>query len=139
MNGEESDPIAHAGEDLVAQREPAAVRLTALLVSVGIMVVGNGLAGTLLGVRAGLEGMRAESIGLLMSAYFIGFALGSYFSPRLIARVGHIRTFAALASIASAVALSYAILVALFRLVWVTGTEYIDLRASNSRLRRAVG
>lgn len=76
MNGEESDPIAHAGEDLVALREPAAVRLSALLVSVGIMVVGNGLAGTLLGVRAGLEGMRAESIGLLMSAYFIGFAMG---------------------------------------------------------------
>jgi len=115
------------------------VRLTALLLSVGIMVVGNGLAGTLLGVRAGLEGMRAESIGLLMSAYFIGFALGSYFSPRLIARVGHIRTFAALASIASAVALSYAILVALFRLVWVTGTECIDLSAGNARVRCGVG
>jgi MFS family permease len=111
MKEEESSSVAHAGEDLVAQREPVAVRLTALLLSVGIMVVGNGLAGTLLGVRAGLEGMRAESIGLLMSAYFLGFALGSYFSPRLIALVGHIRTFAALASIASAVALSYAILV----------------------------
>jgi MFS family permease len=75
------------------------------------MVVGNGLAGTLIGVRAGLEGMRVENIGLLMSAYWVGYAAGSYLSPRVINAVGHIRTFAALASIGSAIALAYAIVV----------------------------
>lgn len=75
------------------------------------MVVGNGLAGTLVGVRAGIEGMDAERVGLFMSAYFLGFAVGSYYSPHLIASVGHIRSYAAMASIASAIALTYPILV----------------------------
>lgn len=93
--------------------EPSSLAQTsALLLSVGILVLGNGLQGTLIGVRAGLEGMAQESIGIVMSAYFVGFAIGSVLSPQLIARVGHIRTFAALASIASAVALAYLIVIA---------------------------
>ena len=36
-----------------------------------------------------------------MSAYYMGFLGGSYFVPRLVANVGHIRVFAALASVAS--------------------------------------
>lgn len=109
----EGPPSAtHSGEDLLAQREPARLRLAALLLGVGIMVLGNGLAGTLIGVRAGLEGMREESIGILMSAYFLGYVLGCTLTPRLVAGVGHIRTYAALASLASAIALTYAIVVA---------------------------
>lgn len=95
----------------MAQRQSAGLRLTTLLLSVAILVVGNGLAGTLLGVRAGLEGMRAESIGLLMSGYFFGFVVASRFVPCLIWSVGHIRAFAAMASVASAVAVAYAIFV----------------------------
>ncbi len=65
------------------------VRLTiapvaALLVSVGLLVLGNGLLGTLLVVRAGNENFSGETIGIMMSVYFAGYALGSFLLSRLI-------------------------------------------------------
>jgi len=75
------------------------------------LVLGNGLQGTLLGVRGGMEGMAQESIGLMMSAYFAGYMLGSIFIPRRVQSVGHIRAFAAFASIASAIALVHVLFV----------------------------
>jgi MFS family permease len=83
--------------------------VSALLASVVLLVLGNGLQGTLLGVRAGFEGMGATTVGVIMSAYFFGYLFGSLHSPAMVARVGHIRTFSALASITSAVALAHAI------------------------------
>ena len=79
----------------------ATLRSTALLASVALLTLGNGLQGTVVGVRGGVEGMADATIGLIMSAFFAGFVLGSVFVPRLVENVGHIRTFAALASIAS--------------------------------------
>ena len=90
---------------------PSLLSLSALLLGVAVLVLGNGLQGTLLGVRAGTEGMAADTIGLIMSAYFVGYAVGSFLAPPLVERVGHIRTFAALASIASAIALAHAMFV----------------------------
>lgn len=81
-----------------------------LLMSVGLLVLGNGLQSTLLVVRAGHEGFSSETIGIMMSAYFAGYALGSLFLPRVVASAGHIRTFASFASIASAVALLHLLL-----------------------------
>jgi MFS family permease len=82
--------------------------------SLFILVLGNGLLSTLLGIRGSIEGLSEQSIGLVMSAYFFGFLLSSFFCPKLIARVGHIRTFAALASMASAIALLHAFSVSVF-------------------------
>lgn len=79
--------------------------VAALLASVGFLVLGNGLQGTLLVVRAGQEGFRSEIIGAMMSAYFAGYALGSLMLPRIVASAGHIRAFAGFASIASSIAL----------------------------------
>ncbi|OFX04624.1 MAG: hypothetical protein A3E78_05215 [Alphaproteobacteria bacterium RIFCSPHIGHO2_12_FULL_63_12] len=76
-----------------------------LLVAAAILLAGNGLQGTLLAVRANIEGFPTSLIGVLMSAYFAGFVLGCRFNPSFIKSVGHIRTFLALASIASAAAL----------------------------------
>jgi len=73
----------------------------ALLLGFAFMMVGNGLQGTLLGVRATLEGFPAFTTGIMMSGYFIGILLGSMIAPRLVNRVGHIRVFAAFASLAS--------------------------------------
>ncbi|MCT7373733.1 MFS transporter [Chelativorans salis] len=81
-----------------------------LLASVGLLVLGNGLQGTLLVVRAGQEGFRSETIGLMMSAYFAGYALGSVVLPRVVSSAGHIRAFAGFASIASATALLHLLL-----------------------------
>ncbi len=84
------------------------VRATwALLVGIGFMMLGNGLQGTLLGLRATLEKFDVVTTGIMMSGYFIGIFIGSVFAPRLVARVGHIRVFAALASTASIAILAH--------------------------------
>ncbi len=76
-----------------------------------MIMVGNGLQGTLLGVRASLEGFDALTTGFIMSFYYFGFLLGSWLSPRFIRNVGHIRVFAALASLASTTVLIHGIVV----------------------------
>ena len=73
----------------------------AILLGVGFMMLANGLQGTLLGVRASIEGFSTFTTGLMMSGYFIGIFIGSFVAPLLVKRVGHIRVFSALASLAS--------------------------------------
>ncbi|MCP8885035.1 MFS transporter [Devosia sp. XJ19-1] len=88
-----------------------------ILLSVAFLIMGNGLQLMLLPIRGGLEGFSALQIGLLGSGYFFGFVLGCAFTPRMIMRVGHIRTFAALVAIASAAALGYPM--AVEAIVWI--------------------
>ena len=73
----------------------------AILLGIGFMMLANGLQGTLLGVRAAIEGFTMFDTGIMMSGYFIGMFAGSLGVPKLISRVGHIRVFSALASLAS--------------------------------------
>ncbi len=73
----------------------------AILLGIGFMMLANGLQGTLLGVRAGIEGFTTFHTGIIMSGYFIGMFVGSMIAPVLVNRVGHIRVFSALASLAS--------------------------------------
>ena len=73
----------------------------AILLGIGFMMLANGLQGTLLAVRAGIEGFSTFTTGIVMSGYFIGVFVGSFVAPRLVKRVGHIRVFSALASLAS--------------------------------------
>jgi len=73
----------------------------AILLGIGFMMLANGLQGTLLGVRASLEGFSTFATGIMMSGYFVGMFIGSMLAPRLVNRVGHIRVFSALASLAS--------------------------------------
>ena len=48
----------------------------ALLLGVLLLLLGNGLQGTLLGIRGALEGFDAATMSLVMSAYYVGFLLG---------------------------------------------------------------
>jgi MFS family permease len=82
--------------------------LFALLLSVFLLVMGNGLHGTLLPVRARLEGFSFTQIGLLGTVYFVGFLLGCLLSGRVIRQVGHIRTFAIFAAVAAQIPLAQA-------------------------------
>ena len=75
----------------------------ALLLGVALLMVGNGLHGTLLGVRGHIEAFSTFEMSVVMSAYFLGFLGGSHFAPAMIRRVGHVRVFAALASLISAI------------------------------------
>lgn len=80
----------------------------ALLLSVSLLLMGNGLQSSLLPVRASIESFSAIDIGILGSAYFLGFAVGCIYGPYVVRRVGHIRTFTAMATIASCVVLVHA-------------------------------
>ncbi|MEL6946957.1 MAG: MFS transporter [Pseudomonadota bacterium] len=79
--------------------------LIPLFIAAGILLGGNGLFSTLIAVRGAQEGMSAASIGWMGTAYFVGFLIGCITVPRLLRSVGHIRTFAALASVAAAATL----------------------------------
>lgn len=79
----------------------------ALLLGVMLLMVGNGLQGTLLGVRGEIEGFSTWEMSMVMSAYFVGFLGGSRMAPEMIRRVGHVRVFAALGSFISAVLILY--------------------------------
>lgn len=83
----------------------------ALFLGMFLLMVGNGLQGTLLGLRGDQEGFSTLSLSIIMSAYFLGFLFSSRFTPKLIQRVGHVRVFAALGSTISAVLISYPVLV----------------------------
>lgn len=79
----------------------------ALLLGMMLLQVGNGMQGTLLGVRGEIEGFSTLEMSLVMSGYFVGFLFGSRMAPDMIRRVGHVRVFAALASLISAVMILY--------------------------------
>ncbi|MBC7153826.1 MAG: MFS transporter [Rhodobacteraceae bacterium] len=80
----------------------------ALLLGMLLLMIGNGMQGTLLGVRGGIEGFSAFQMSFVMSAYFLGFLGGSRLTPEMIRRVGHVRVFAALGSLISAILILYA-------------------------------
>jgi len=79
----------------------------ALLLGMFLLQIGNGLQGSLMGVRGALEGFSTFELSLIGSAYFLGFLGGSTLAPKFIAKVGHVRVFAALGSLISAVLISY--------------------------------
>jgi MFS family permease len=77
----------------------------ALFAGMAFLMVSNGLLATLLTLRAGELGFSETVIGLVQSGYPLGTLVGCLVAPRLVMRVGHVRVFAALASIASTTAL----------------------------------
>lgn len=82
-----------------------------LLLSSGILLVGIGLFFTALGLRASAENFSTIATGLVMSSYFAGFVIGTFVCPAMIRRAGHIRAFAAMASVASTTAIVHAMAV----------------------------
>ncbi len=79
----------------------------ALYLGMMLLMLGNGVQGTLLGVRGALEGFSTFEMSIVMSAYFLGFLGGSQLAPKLIQAVGHVRVFAALGSFTSAILILY--------------------------------
>ncbi len=83
----------------------------ALFTGFGMIIISHGFQGNLLGIRAVLEDFNYIATGTMMSGYFIGYFIGANVVPNLVSKVGHIRVFAAFASIASLSALVHAIFV----------------------------
>ena len=85
--------------------------VVSLLLSYGLLLLANGLFSTLLGVRTQVEGFSATLVGFIVAAYFTGLLFGGLFAGRVVTRVGHIRSFAAFASLMSVSALLFPIFV----------------------------
>src|SRR6202451_1764791 len=114
-----------------------------------VLMLGAGLQGTLLGLRATLEGFPPPVTGVIMSCYYIGYLLGTAAAPRLLRQGGHIRGFAALAAVASAAILVQGALVhpvpwALMRLlsglcfagIYVVAESWLNDRATRTNRGR---
>ena len=102
----------------------------ALFFGLGLIMLGSGLQGSLLGLRASIEGFGLATTGLVMSGYYIGLLIGATIVPKFVGRVGHIRSFGAMASLASTSILVH--LVFVDPLTWwlmrfVTGFAYAGL------------
>ncbi len=116
----------------------------ALFLGMALLMIANGLQGTLLGVRASMEAFPTTVTGILMSAFYLGFLAGSLLTPKMVVRVGHIRVFAALASLASTAILIHAVFIepiswAMMRLVsglcyaglYVVAESWLNEKATN--------
>lgn len=85
--------------------------LIPLLVTAGILIGGNGLQGTFIALRASHEGFSTSLIGFVGAGYSIGFAIGCIYVTRVLRAIGHIRTFSAMAAIASASAIAMVLVI----------------------------
>jgi len=90
---------------------PAIAGVWALFLAFAFLMVGNGLQRILLPIRGQAEGIGPGAMGMVMAFHFGGYLFGARIITRLLAAVGHIRVFAALASTASAAVLVNAVLV----------------------------
>ena len=81
----------------------------ALFFGFAIICLGHGLQGTLIGVRSVIEGFSFVSAGVIIAGYYVGYLAGAILIPIFLRRVGHIRVFAALASLASIAILLHSI------------------------------
>lgn len=122
-----------------------------LLLGVMLLMVGNGVQGSLLGVRGSLEGFSTFELSVIMSSYFVGFLGGSRVAPDMIRRVGHVRVFSALGSMISAVLILYPLLLdvwawSLMRVligfcfsgIYVTAESWLNNTASNETRGQAL-
>ena len=112
-------------------------QLIPLLTAAGILLAGNGIQGTLITLRANIEGFDPTLIGLMGTAYFAGFALSCLAAPKLIRFVGHVRVFAALAAIASAATLMLVLVVDSY--MWMAVRFATTVRARGSGRTKSPG
>lgn len=121
------------------------VSVWVLFLGTALLMAGNGLQGSLLGIRSDIEGFATPAIGIVMASYYAGFLVGSLTIPARLASVGHIRVFAGLASLTSSVALIHYLVVdevtwSLLRFItglclsglYVTIESWLNDRASNA-------
>ncbi len=85
--------------------------VTPPLFSLVIFILGHGLLTTLLSIRLSAEQVSAQWIGLLSTGYFAGLVIGSFINARLIIRVGHIRAYAAYASLLACICILHGLVV----------------------------
>jgi MFS family permease len=73
----------------------AVASVWAVILTIGLVQVGNGLQTSVLGVRAGMEAFPPWTIGVVMASYYVGYSIAPLTSRRIIGRFGHVRTMTA--------------------------------------------
>lgn len=140
-----TETVVPAAAEASPPRISTAAATWALFCGIGLVMTGNGLQGSLIGVRSQAEGFGLVVTGAVMACYFVGFLAGTDLAVRFLATVGHIRVFAALASLASSAVLIHALAVnpvswALMRLVtgacmasmYVVAESWLNALATNA-------
>ena len=86
------------------------ITIFVLLGGLSTLLVGLGLLGTLLGVRATIEQFSNAQTGIVMAGYYLGYIIGTWAGPAIVQRVGHIRSFTAFAALGAATTLLFGLL-----------------------------
>ncbi len=97
------------------------IPISALLLGSFFLLFAGGIHGLILPVRGTAEGYSAFELGLLGTGWAIGYVSGCFFTARLVAKVGHIRAFSVMASLAG--------ITILLQLIFLTPQAWIPLRA----------
>jgi MFS family permease len=101
-----------------------------LFLGMALIMLGNGLQNSLLGLHASHQGFSISVTGLVMSGYYVGMIIGAKAVPKIVQRVGHIRSFGALASLASTSILVHYLFIepwVWWALRFITGFAYAGL------------
>ncbi len=94
--------------------------VSTLLLGTAFLLCGVGVLNTLLALRGSLEGFSPGVVGIVLSSYFAGFLVGTWMGPRVIGRVGHIRSFALFSALASSATLVH--------VLWIDPVVWVGLR-----------
>ena len=124
----------------------------ALFTGFGLIMLAHALQGTLLNVNAVFFNFSDFEIGYVFSGYFIGYLFSSIQCPKLIKNVGHIRVFAAFASLGSIAILLHWIFVdpvlwLIFRMItgfsfaaiYIVCESWLNDRADNQSRGQLIG
>ncbi|ODT19444.1 MAG: MFS transporter [Kaistia sp. SCN 65-12] len=97
------------------------IPVAALLMGSALLLVAGGIHGLLLPIRGAIEGFSTTELGLIGTGWAVGFVLGCLVVPRIVRRVGHVRAYGVMASIAG--------VVILLNLLIISPWAWIGLRA----------
>ena len=85
-----------------------------------MLMMGNGIQGSLIAIRSGQENFSDITSGFVISGYYLGMLFAGLLTQGFVERTGHVRVFGAFASVASAAILLF--------FVWVEPLAWFFLR-----------
>lgn len=75
------------------------IPILSIVIGSAFLMLAGGMHGLILPLRGSLEGFSTLNLGLLGTAWALGFIGGCIYTPRLVRRVGHVRTFSVMAAL----------------------------------------
>lgn len=94
------------------------VAVASLLLGSAFLLIAGGLHGLLLPVVGSVEGFTVTQLGLLGTSWAAGFIAGCLLIPQIVRRVGHVRSYGALASVSAVTILLNVLIISPF--AWIS-------------------